>query len=428
MLKVQIGGNMYKLKKIFSPRSMIVWLTAIIFLISFQFANQPSQTQTQAVVRAIVIDKQQDDQVTASVLVVTSMPQGANKFKVFTSEGETLTQTINKLSLQMGKDIGFGQCDVMAVGEGICKGDATLVLDYLTRTRKVGRNAVLINFSGDSEDFANCIVQFQENFSLNIADIVNYNQTNISATESSVESFFKGYYSPIGISVMPKISVYNEKVPNSVKVPLPNGGGGASSSQSGDSSGGGGGQTQKEVYFVNDGTTSVFKNGVKFIEYSPTEMSFINLLENEDIYGNFKLDNITSDIYNNATLMLQLTYKTLDAKYYFKDNTPCVKYSIDMYVRVEEVIEQGRNQDLLHAENWSVDDVVVERIKQHTTNNLDLSLNDLKQNNADIVKVYENFNKFKHKKWKKYLESLEDKDQYLKNVQFEYDIKIFSEY
>ncbi len=423
---------MYKLKQIFSPRKMIIWVSIIIFLISFQFANQPSQAQTQALVRAIVIDKQEDNLVTASLLVVTPMLEGANKFKVYTSQGQTLTQTINKLSLQMGKDVGFGQCDVMAIGDGICEGDATLVLDYLTRTRKVGRNAVLVNFSGDSEDLANCMVQFKEELSLSVADIVNYNQTNISATESNIEAFFKGYYSPIGISVMPKISLHTEKVPNSIKVPLSNqsSGGSGSSSSSSSSSGGssGGGGQPKEVYFVNDGTTSVFKNGTKFVEYSPEQMSYINLLENDDIYGTFKLDNVTSNIYHDATLMLQLTYKTLNAKYYFKEKVPYVKYSLDMYVRVEEVVEQGRNEDLLHAENWSVDDVVVNKLIDTTTSNLTYSLNSLKESKADIIKVYENFNKFNHKKWQKYLSSLQNDDDYLQGVQFEYDIKIFSEY
>lgn len=414
---------MRKLKTIFSPRKMIIWLSVVIFVFSFQFANQPSQTQTQAVVQAIVIDRQDDNMINASVLVVTPMMQGANKLKVYTSQAQTLTQTINKISLQIGKDIGFGQCDVMAIGDGICKRDATLVLDYLTRTRKVGRNAILVNFSGEVEDFANCMVKFKEELSLSLADIVNYNQANISATESSVEEFFKGYYSPIGISVIPKIALYKQKVDNSIKVELTGQTSGGDNVNSLSSSG-----QSESVYFVNDGTTAVFKNGIKFVEYTPEQMSYINLVQRGDIYGTFKLEHITSDTYNDATLMLQLTYKTLNAKYYFKDGLPSVKYSLDMYVRVEEVIERGRNEDLLHAENWSVDDVVVERLISNTIDNLTKSLNQLQQNKSDIIKVYENFNKFNNKKWKKFLSTLQNEEEYLQNVEFEYDIKIFSEY
>ncbi len=420
------GGNMQKFKKIFSPRQMIIWVSIFVLIISFQYTNQPAQSQTQAIATALAIEQTEDNLIEVSAVILTPIPASTSKRKAYTATGVDITTAINNISLQLGKQIGFGQCDIMAIGDRLCETNAMKALDYLTRTKRVGRNAVLLNFSGKSEDFANCVVQINDSLSLKVSEIINFNREYIVATETNIESFFKGYYGDLGISMMPKIKISETETTNAIPIKIEE----ASSSQSetsgsgGSSSGGG----SKELYFTNDGTTSIFRDGKKFTEIKPDEVKYINLMQPENVLGTFILEHINSDLFKDARVVLDLTNKEMEYQLDFEDGKPKITYDLELYVMIDEIIEAEKTENLLHTENWFVDDSVVRGLINKVNENLDVVVARLQQDNIDIIEVYDKFYKFKNKKFKKFLSSLENKQEFLKDVQFEYKIKIHSSY
>ena len=423
---------MQKFKNIFSPRKMIIWVSILVLVISFQYTNQPAQSQTQAIATALAVDMVEEDLIQVSAVILTPLQSATSKRKAYTAQGIDITNAINNISLQVGKQIGFGQCDIMALGDKICERDALKALDYLTRTKRVGRNAVLINFSGKTEDFANCVVQLNDAMSLSVAEIINFNREYIVASETNIETFFKGYYGDLGLSIMPKIKVGEQEVMNAVKISVEQGGGSSNSSGGGSSSGayseGSGESKPKELYFTNDGTTSIFRDGKKFTEIKPEDIKYINLLQPQHVLGTFKLENVNSDLFNNARVVIDLTDKEMKYKLKFKDGKPKITYSIDLYITIDEIIEGEKTDNLLHTENWFVDDSVVTALTDKITENLDIIIEKLKQENIDMTKVYDKFYKFKHKKFKKFLSSLENEKEFLKDVIFDYKITIHSSY
>ncbi|MBQ7880557.1 MAG: hypothetical protein IJ358_01780 [Clostridia bacterium] len=420
---------MQKFKKIFSPRKMIIWVSILVLVISFQYTNQPAQSQTQAIVTALAVDQTEDNLIEVSTVVLTPLTASSSKRKVYTAKGLDITNAINHISLQVGKQIGFGQCDIMAMGDKLCEENALKALDYLTRTKRVGRNAVLINFSGDVENFASCIVQLNDNMSLNVAEIINFNREYIVATETNIESFFKGYYGDLGLSIMPKIKISENEDVNGIKLNLEGDSGEESASNSSDSATSGGDSSKsKEVYFVNDGTTSIFREGKKFTEIKPSEIKYINLLQPDNVLGTFVLENVNSNTFKDARLVLDLTNKEMEYKLSFKDGKPTIKYDIELYILIDEIIESGKTENLLHTENWFVDDSVINGLTNKIVENLEVVVSKLQDENIDMIEVYDKFYKFKNKKFTKYLNSLENKEDFLKDVEFEYKIKIHSSY
>lgn len=424
------GGSMQKFKNIFSPRKMLIWVSLLVFVISFQYSNQPAQSQTQAIVTALAMDKTEDDLIEVSAVVLTPVQASSSKRKAYTAQGIDVTNAINKIALQLGKQIGFGQCDIMAVGDNLCEEDTMKVLDYLNRTKRLGRNAVLLNFSGDTQDFANCVVQLNDNMSLEVSEIINFNREYVTATETNIEAFFRGYYEDLGLSTMPKIRVTEEKSENAIKINIQDGGGSSSESNasSGSSTGGSGGTQGKELYFVNDGTTSIFREGKKFTEIGPEELKYINLLLPESRYGTFMIENVSSKFFKDARIVLDLTNKEVSYKLKFKDGKPVIKYDINMYIVIDEIVDIEKNENLLHTENWFVDDSVVEGLKSKVIENFDVVIQKLKDEKIDMLEVYDKFYKFKNKQFEKYLNTLEDKQDFLQDVEFEYKITIHSSY
>ncbi|MBQ7798355.1 MAG: hypothetical protein IJ371_04460 [Clostridia bacterium] len=420
---------MQKFKMIFSPRKMIIWVSLLVLVISFQYTNQPAQSQTQAIVTALAIDKTNENMIEVSAVILTPVQGSSTKRKTYSAEGIDITTAINNISLQLGKQIGFGQCDIMAIGDNLCEENAMKALDYLNRTKRVGRNAVLINFSGETEDFANCVVQLNDNMSLKVSEIINFNREYIVATETNIESFFKGYYDDLGLSIMPKIKVSETEEINAVKIKVEDSG--TSQSSSGDGGGtsptAGGGQG-KELYFTNDGTTSVFRDGKKFAEITPDDVKYINLMQPDNVLGTFVLNNVNSDLFKDARVVLDLTNKEMGYKLSFKDGKPKITYSIDLYIVLDEIIESEKTENLLHTENWFVDKSVINGLTNKVKENLNIVVNKLKDKNIDMIEVYDKFYKFKNKKFIKFLNTFENKQDFLKDVIFDYKITIHSSY
>ena len=417
---------MQRFKQMFSPRKMVIWVSIIVLIISFQYTNQPAQSQTQAIATALAVEQVDNNMIEVSAVILTPIPASTSKRKAYTATGVDITSAINNISLQVGKQIGFGQCDIMAVGDKLCETNALKALDYLTRTKRVGRNAVLLNFSGKTEDFANCVVQINDSLSLKVSEIINFNREYITATETNIESFFRGYYSDLGISTMPKIKVSETEMDNSIPIKIQE----ASSSESetsgsgGSSSGGGG----KELYFANDGTTSVFRDGKKFIEITPGDIKYINLLQPENVLGTFILENVNSDLFKDARVVIDLTNKEMKYDLSFENGKPKIKYDIQLYIMIDEIIEAEKTNNLLHTENWFVDDSVVTGLTNKVKENLDNIVQNLKVQNMDVIEIYEKFYKFKNKKFTAFLDTLENKKDFLKEVIFDYKITIHSSY
>ena len=419
---------MRKFKSIFSPRKMIVWVSLLVFIISFEYTNKPAQSQTQAIATALAVEQVEDNMIEVSAVILTPRPASTSKRKAYTAKGIDITNAINNISLQVGKQIGFGQCDIMAVGDKLCETNALKALDYLTRTKRVGRNAVLINFSGKTEDFANCVVQINDNLSLKVSEIINFNKEYITATETNIESFFRGYYGDLGISTMPKIKVSETEIDNAIPIKIDD-------SSSEGSSGGGidvgassSGGESKEFYFRNDGTTSIFRDGKKFTEIAPGDVKYINLLQPENVLGTFILENVNSDLFKDARVVLDLTNKEMEYKLSFENGKPKIKYDIDLYIMIDEIIEAEKTENLLHTENWFVDDSVVNGLTEKVQENLEQVVQKLKDQNMDIIEIYDKFYKFKNKKFTKFLNSLENEKEFLKDVIFDYKITIHSSY
>ena len=417
---------MQKFKQIFSPRKMIIWVSILVLIISFQYTNQPAQSQTQAIATAMAVEQTEDNMIEVSAVILTPIPASTSKRKAYIAKGIDITNAINNISLQVGKQIGFGQCDIMALGDKLCETNALKALDYLTRTKRVGRNAVLINFSGKTEDFANCVVQINDSLSLKVSEIINFNREYIVATETNIESFFRGYYGDLGVSTMPKIKISEIENDNAIPIKVEE----ASSSQSevsgsgGSSSGGG----SKELYFTNDGTTSIFRDGKKFAEIEPDEVKYINLLKPENVLGTFMLERVNSDLFNNARVVIDLTNKEMNYKLGFENGLPKIKYDIQLYIMIDEIIEAEKTENLLHTENWFVDSSVVNGLQTKVKENLDKVVQKLKDQNMDIIEIYDKFYKFKNKKFTTYLNGLENKQDFLKDIIFDYKITIHSSY
>lgn len=414
-----------KVKNFFSPRRLSLIMTAIVFVISLSVINKPSQSTTQGIVAYIAVDRV-DGQIEMSCAVITPVGQKGGKTNTYSARAESIAQAEEIIGIQLGKDLGFAQCELLAVGQNLVEYGVTGTLNFFIRTKKIDKNILFMTFDGKTNEFIDALNYMREELSLDIGDVLDNNKKALFTYSSNLENFYLGFYAKTGISIAPKISVSEEDTGVGIKVEIQDT---SNSSSSQNSSGlGGDGTSQqggkKTVYFVNDGATTVFKIGKKINEISPDLVSKLNLL-NEDVkFGKLRINNVTDKIFDDADIVLDLGNKTLKQKYFFENGVPVVKFSIEVNVKIDEVIEETKNEKLLKREDALITNEVVRKLEEKIDRDVKEAVRYMLVNNIDLLNIYSNFEKFQNKKWAKYIGGLEDETKFLQQIDFRFDIRV----
>ena len=208
---------MKKIKSLFSPRKIIIILLIIVGIMTVPGLNTPAMSETEAIVTMLCMDKQ-DNKIVMSATVLSPGPDNVANYQVFTGSGETLSNAVEAVSLSIGKEMGFAQCEVMALGENLCDEGVMQTLDFMTRTKKVGRNAYLISFAGDINDFSESMSNLNKEKSLSLEKILSFDKRYLLTKNSNIENFYIGYFNDLSLGIMPKVEIKNSETDNAIEV------------------------------------------------------------------------------------------------------------------------------------------------------------------------------------------------------------------
>ena len=71
-----------------------------------------------------------------------------------------------------------------------------------------------------------------------------------------------------------------------------------------------------------------------------------------------------------------------------------------------------------------VEGEIKQNLVETATENINAIIETAKSVNVDVFEVYDYFNKFHNKSWKNFLNSIENKEEYLNHIQFNINIKL----
>ena len=415
---------MKKLKTLFSAKKIVVYLVCLLFILTVPNLDKPAMSQTEAIVTMMCVDKEGDKVKLSSTILTPGQDKQAN-MQVFNGEGATLGAAVDSVALALGKEMSFAQCEIMAIGDNLCDEGIMPILDYLTRTKKVGRNAILINCSGDIADFSQAVIDLSKEKNLKLSDIVNYDKRYILAETSNIELFYIGYFSDIGLGIMPQIKIGSTEESNAIEVGSGSSGAGGSGASGGSDSSTSSGDSKK--YLTNDGTTNVFKRGKRDLILKPEDIKKLNLFLDINQKGNVLITDITDELYDHATVVVDLIDKRLKVETKFDGETPKYTINMDLTVSVEEVIDYNPDRDMLIRNQEYLTSALIKRIEETIVSDMKDIITFCRENEVDLIDVYKNFYRKENKKWEALLEQT-GKEKYLDAVEFDYKVKVFSPY
>lgn len=411
---------MQKVKSIFSPRKLAIWLFVLLLIVTIPEFSKPAMSQTEAIVTLMCVDVV-DDQFSLGASVLAPGEGKKPTYNFYYAVGETLGDAMDNVSLSIGKEMGFSQCEIMAFGDTLCGKGIISALDYMVRLKKVSRNAMLINFGGDIKDFSEAMKNLYTEKQLKIEQVINFDKQYILSKDSTIDNFYRGYFSDIGIGMLPKMTVKTEETDNAIQVQAQNDSSGAQSGQSAQT-----GQ-EKKLYLSNDGTIGVFKFGKKQMEINYDTNKNINLFDNKDYKGILIINNVNDKLYNNATVVMNITKTKPKIKVDFVDGKPNYKLDLTLTMYIEEIVQDQQKSSFMRRNKEFYTDALLSKIKNQVNQELNNAVELCKTSNLDLLQVYQNFNCFKNKQFKEYLNKV-GKDNYLQNIDFEMNVTIESAY
>lgn len=412
---------MKKFKSIFGPRKLLIWLFVLLMIVTIPEITKPAMSQTEAIVTLLCVDKIDENfEVAASVLT----PADGKKpnYVFYYANGQTLGEAMDNVSLSIGKEMGFSQCEVMAFGDNLSEQGVISALDFMVRLKKISNNAVLINFGGTTKDFSKAIYKLFIEKQLKIEQIINSDKKYILSNHTSIDNFYRGYFSPISVAVLPKLTVKTEKTDNAIQVASS----GENSEQASDTKGSEM-QQKEELYLLNDGTMGVFKKGKKQFELDFATVQKINLFVNKDYQGLLNILDVTDNVYDHATVVMNITKTRPKIKVDFKNGKPSYTLDLNLVMYIEEIVQKEQSSTFMRRNKEFYTSTLLEKIKQKVNDQLNDAAQFCKTNNVDLINVYQNFNCFKNKQFKEYLNKV-GKQNYLQDVDFNFNVTIESAY
>ncbi len=443
------------MKKLFSKlKKNPMLFVFIIILLCFTPAAMfsPGESNNRAIVTAIGIDKENDEyEVSLLTFIPTPNQTYLETNSVVSSKGSTLAEAIAKTELTLGKRMGLSHAKTTVISTSLLKDDVSKDIDYLGRVASLSENTILICTDATAKEFLLAAQLLEKDIGTKLDKLISYNIDNIYVTDTSLEAFFKGYFSANGSSLIGFLSIeevdstgkqknssgdkgeedsqdmldLGEKGDTSYSSSQPSSSGGAGGAGgSGGSSNGENSQGQKKIF--NKGEVVLIKDGVMVAKLDDEQLYGINVLNDKAINRNIRIENVTDEVYNNATLTYQVKNKKVRTATKFENGIPV--FSADVVLGLEIVeAKEGEKSLVTNTELNDIPYDVALRIEQYVKKGFADTLKLLRKNKTDVIGITQKFEAENRENFRKFLESLDDPDDFLNFIKFQLIVRVQSD-
>ncbi len=409
------------------PVIFILLFFALLYLPAALVA--PAESDKFAIVNAVGIDydKEQNELEFSTLIHVPQENMSFNdKYKLYSGKSDTLTGCIKNIELHVGKQLGLVHVTLIVISDSVVAHDLTTSLDSLVRTTEISNNTSLVYTPDSAKDVLNTSLKSYESSGIKLSDIVNFNEANSVSTSENIETYFRRLLLPTSTTILNVIKLESDESQGIDVSPEDNSSGsssgGSSGEESGNQSGGsksGGesknGEKQKNV-LANTSEILLLKNGKKVALFNETQAKGINLINKKIETGKLQIENFTGEGLTNATMVFNIKVKTALPILAFKDGAPFITYKVFLDLETVEIKEDNKNPELYFSQKTHLSKELKEKINEKLNENFNSAYKILQENNCDLLYYYTRFNFYMPFKFKKYLESLENKDDYLKGI------------
>lgn len=446
------------------------WLIVLLaFLCLFpQALTSQARLNNRVLITGLAIDKTDKGYLVTAQTVFPSAGsesggEGA-ELNFISEEGVSITESVKKLSYNIGKIAGLSHMNFLLISDSIFEDEnVSTTLDYFLRDPHLPNSIMLLYCKGSAQEQLQKTKNLELSVGLGLQKIYIYKESSLNSKMVTLQDFISDSLDPSKVSIVPQLNITEaqsgqntsssssessgEGSTSGATGSTPSGGGdSASGSSSSSGSGGGsgssgssgsGGQSSggnSEASAAVKGRIqfftpfAYFKNG-KFMGEITDQKEIISFLlpTNKTQIFDLVIENVNDgNVYHDATVGLRVYKKSSKINVDFSGARPKAKFKIGFdKVQLMEVINDGVAYEAAY-QNLKVyeNDTLKKAAQKQLAENFKKVVSAGKKANVDIFKIADFCYRFKNKEWKEFLKNISNIDNYLDEIDFEFDLEI----
>ena len=409
----------------------------VIFIIIMVFFMPPAlfsagESNNKAIVTAVGLDKEGSEyEISLLTFIPTPNQTYVETNSVISGKGSTVAEAISNAELTLGKEVGLSHAKTTIVSEAVLEEDVAKDIDYLSRVSALSENTVFICTNDSAKEFLLAAQSLEKDIGLKLEELISYNVRNIYVADTTLEAFYKGYFSENKSSILGYLALEESSSETSTGSSGGQSSGGAGGVASPSESGGGAGNTsdaskQNAKKIANRGDVVLLKKGVKVAKLNEEQLNGINILNKDAIHQIITIDGITNEKYKNASLTFVVRNKRIMTTTKFENGIPIFVANAVMGMELIEAKEES-GAVISNYELSEIPKIVEFKIEQKIKKEFADTLKLLRAKKTDVIGVREKFLKENRKNYNKFIDSLDDPDDYINFINFELIIKVQSD-
>ena len=432
---------------------IIVLVIILLFFTPFQLFS-PGESRRRAIVIAIGLDKLEEEY---EISFLTFIPKPNQEFEqsnsVVSGKGSSVSEAILDAQLTLGKDIGLSHAKTTVVNEKMLEEDVSSSLDYLSRVISLPENTVFVCTNTSAKQLLMATDSLEKNLGLKLDQLISYNANDVYITDTSLEAFYKGYYSPHKSSIIGFIEHVKEEPSgggqsqgSSGSQEAQSGGQGEQAGSSNASSSGGGsavasssgqetseaggeqsekqrGSLQGQSEILNKADAILLREGKKVAKLDVDNLNSINLLSEKHSLDSITVENVKCECGKTVDMTFLLKNKQVAIQTDFQNGVPLFIANVSIGVQLTEIDTKGQ-EIKQNAQSTKISDEIASKLEMKIRSEFAQMLKILRDCKADVMNVYAKFFKNDRKKFENFLSSLDDREDYLNHITFMLNMKI----
>ena len=403
-----------------SIKYKIVLFVAILFIAILlpQGLYKQSQIQQIAIVSGIGIDRDGEElEVSVSILVPKPSSNYAPSQTISSAKGKNLPDAINSIEIKIGQELGLAHCYIIILGDEFTKKDVTKDLDYLMRSNIMGNNSAILHTDKKAKEILEVNSALSEQNIQNLQNIAKFNQEHYNSSNTNLINLFNDYLENHSCSIMGSITLENSSNASSQS---------ENSEQSQQQNNNQNSSSKSNQTLSNKGDVIVVKNGKKLLKLTKEEIGYFSWLDTKSQSGYLTINNFFDESLQDATITLKLKHETASFNASIQNDTPILHVNIGFECFVENI--SSENNDIQSIHKYMLTDNFKNMVKDKIDNDIQNALQISKENNFDAINVYHVFNNKLNKKWKEFLNNLDNPENYIQKLLIVVDVKMESKF
>lgn len=381
------------------------------------------ESANKIIIRAMGIDKTEEGyEVTAIAFTPQSSQTFGENYKVIEGKGDSLYTALISLGNHAGKEVALAHADVIVVDEKASAEGLIEAIDYLNREYSLGNDAHVMYCPSSTSELIRLVNELGIGSEIRLGKISTFDEEKIINGNSNIESIYNSAYSPSKCTLVNVVELSEDEGldPNVSGASGGSGGSSDSGGPGGASGGSSGGGEQQKKKVLNEGKAMVFKEGKRALLLSKEEVQKYRFMRSSRYAQTFTVKNFSDANFTDANITFTSQRNDVSFDLSFDGETPVCKIVIKPVLQISEVNQKILDSDIyLSPYKFATKELETE-VEKQISSDAKFIVEKFNSENLDLFQIYEKFNAKLTKQFQNYLQSLENEDEYLKGIHFEY--------